>query len=138
MGCLSKEQIIGANDLPMEKVYVPEWANGDPEAYVMVKGLTADEKDQWELEQLTSHDGEHERDFSHWRARLCIRCMVDDDGNRLFSKSEVLDLSNKSAKALERVYRVAHRLSGLGKEVEVLEKNSEPGLNDSSPSSLPL
>ena len=45
MACLKKELILTADDLPMEKVFVPEWADGDPEAYVMVRALTAKEQD---------------------------------------------------------------------------------------------
>ena len=48
MSCLTKEKILATNDIKMEKVLVPEWADGDPEAYVMVKALTAKEQDEFD------------------------------------------------------------------------------------------
>jgi len=135
MSCLNKQQIVSVNDLPLEKVLVPEWAGGDPEAYVMVKGMTAGERDYWELSLLTSPQTPEERDLTDYRAKLCVMCMCDDEGKRLFNDADVKVLSGKSGRALERVFQKARSLSGLGmKEIEELEKNSSTGPADSSPS----
>jgi hypothetical protein len=52
-------------------------------------------------------------DPANVRAKVVTRCVVGDDGNRLFTDSDVVALGGKSAAALERVYAVAARLSGL-------------------------
>jgi hypothetical protein len=55
-------------------------------------------------------------DPANVRAKVVTRCVVDDDGNRLFTDADVVQLGGKSAAALERVYAVAARLSGLSDE----------------------
>jgi len=134
MGCISKQQIIEAKDLKMEKVFVPEWADGDPEAYVMVKGMTAGMKDKWEMSLIFDNDP-NKRDLTDYRAKICIYCMVDDEGNYLFSEADAPILSGKNAATLDRVFDVARKLSGFTKEaVKGMEKNSEPVPNESLPS----
>lgn len=124
MGCLSKDKILAACDTPLEKVLVPEWADGDKDAYVMVKGMTGRERDQWEFSIFTDPSSSNARDFTDYRAKVCLRCMCDDDGNRLFSDKDVEQLSNKNGAALDRVFQVARRLSGLGaNQLEKAEKN---------------
>jgi len=40
--------------------------------------------------------------------------VVDDVGGRLFTDADVAELGGKSAAAVDRVYAVAARLSGMG------------------------
>ena len=48
MVALTADQILGADDLEMEFVPTPEWANGTPDAGVFVRGLTGFERDAFE------------------------------------------------------------------------------------------
>jgi hypothetical protein len=58
------------------------------------------------------------------RAKLVALTVVDEEGNRIFSDSDASALGKKSAAALDRVFEVAQRLSGLRPEdVEELSKN---------------
>ena len=55
------------------------------------------------------------------RAKLLARCLCDEHGERLFNDAEVEALGAKSAAALDRVFKVAQTLNGIGeKEIEEL------------------
>jgi hypothetical protein len=57
--------------------------------------------------------------------------LCDEDGNRLFFDSEINELAKKSALALQRIFEVAQRLSGIGQvEMDSLLKNSESSQAD--------
>jgi len=113
---LTREAILKAQDLPQEEVYVPEWGG-----YVRVRGLTAAERDALESTMLQTNGQVRLENF---RARLVAMSIVDEEGNRLFSDEDVDALGRKSAAALQRVFDVAMRLSGLrAEDVEELAKN---------------
>jgi hypothetical protein len=113
---LSKSDILECKDIESEVVKVPEWGGE-----VMVYGLTAGEKDEFES-GLVSDQKVNLKDAT---AKLCALCIRDKDGKRIFMPHDITSLSNKSGRALNRVYKVAERLSGLGKgDVEEIVKNS--------------
>ena len=125
MARLSKEVILAALDLPLETVSVPEWGGE-----VLVRGMTAFERDEFEKSLMKEGDAEEGKpakpvyDPSNMRARLCALCMVDENGTLLFSAADAAALGKKSGAALDRVFQVARRLSGLGeKDLEQAVKN---------------
>lgn len=119
MKILSKEDIVNARDLKIEKVEIPEW-----EGIVCVRGLTGTERDDFEESIYLGKSGSQEMNFRNFRAKLVSLTMVDEEGNRLFSLDDVEELGKKSANALERIYRVAEKLSGFRKkDVDELTKN---------------
>jgi hypothetical protein len=114
---LSKEEILECKDIKSEVVKVPEW-NGE----VLVQGLTLGEKDEWTDSLVV--DGKASMNGA--TAILCCLSMRNEDGTRLFEHIDVLALQAKSASALDRVFQVAQRLSGIGQEeIEETVKNSE-------------
>lgn len=133
---LSREQILEAQDLEKELVEVPEWGGA-----VYVRALTGTERDAFEqsmVETRTVRKGRkqetvREMRLQNLRARLCALTICDEDGTRLFNDSDVHALGRKSASALNRVFEVAQRLSGLTDEdVEELAGNSEDGQSGDS------
>lgn len=113
---LNKEQILECSDIKSELVKIPEWSGE-----VTVKGLTLAEKDVWT--DSIMQDGEANVEGA--TAKLCIMCMRDDKGEMLFSLDDVPAIQAKSAAALDRVFQVAQRLSGIGQEdIEETVKNS--------------
>jgi hypothetical protein len=121
-----RDQILGADDLPVEEVEVPEWG-----VTVRVRTMMGYERDAFEASVV---QGE-KRNLDNLRARLCAMCIVDEDGNRVFSESDAEALGRKNAGALDRVFAVAQRLNGMSKQdVDDLVGNSEPGQSDSSAS----
>lgn len=115
MSLLTKEAILAADDRRTVDVAVPEWG-GD----VRVSTMSASERDKWEAETYGG-DKPNTLDF---RARFVALCLVDEQGNRLFTGKDVAELGKKSAAALHRVFKAAQDLNALTDEaVEELEKN---------------
>ena len=115
---LGKEAILSANDRTVEVVAVPEWG-GD----VTVKTMSGTERDAFEQSIV---QGKDKMDLANVRARLCVRCIVGDDGERVFGDGDAIALGAKSAAALDRVFGAAQKLNGLSADdVEELAGNSE-------------
>lgn len=131
---LSRDAILGADDIATESVDVPEW--GDK---VLVRGLDGEGRDAFESSIRRIHpSGEMELDQRNARAKLLVRCLVDDDGERLFADRDAPELGKKSAIVLDRLYEVAARLSGLSDEAKAeLEGNSDAAPSVASTSSSP-
>lgn len=110
MSGLSRDLILGADDRRTESVYVPEWG-GD----VTVRGLTGVERDAYEAGIASPRpDGRQHINLRNLRARLvALACIDPETGDRLFRDDDVEALGARSATALERVFVVARRLSGL-------------------------
>jgi len=116
---LTRDQILKAKDIPMEKVSVPEWGGE-----VMVKGLSGKERDWFELSVFEQKGRNQKVNMANLRAKLASLSICDEEGNRLFSEDDVEELAKKSAVALQRVFSIAQRLSGLSnEEAEILAKN---------------
>ena len=124
MGKDLREIILGTQDITQEKVHISEW-NVD----VFVKGLTGAQRDSYEQSLfIVSEHGKKvdvKMNRANLRAKLLVKTICDEDGNRIFADSDVEALGGKSASALDKLFEVAQRLSGLSdKDVEELEKNS--------------
>lgn len=113
---LSKDQILQADDLPTEVVEVPEWGGS-----VTVRTLTGAQRDKLE-ESIVSSPGQ--RNLTNLRARLVALAVVDENNEPMFTFEDATVLGNKSARALDRVFASAQRLSGFTKQdVEDIAKN---------------
>lgn len=106
MGYLTKDAILAADDLPAEDVEVPEWGGT-----VRVRGLTGTERDRFEFAMAAAKDRPDRVDV---RAQVVGRCIVDENGERLFTDKELVKLGSKSGAALDRVFDVVRGLSGMG------------------------
>ena len=114
--CLSRTQIKDAKDIKTEKVFVPEWADGNEEAYVLVKSLTAAERGTFEdalVKPESRESGKIVMDMTLYGPKLAVYSMCDDEGNRLFTADDVDMLAGKSAGALGRVVQKAMQLNGI-------------------------
>jgi len=128
---LTREQILTADDLAKELVACPEWGGE-----VYVRTMTGEERDRFEAVMIQDPEAEPSKRYEHFRARLVVLTICDEKGMPVFFLNDVAALSQKSAKALDRVFSVAQRLSGMTKEdVEALTKNSPtPGAASGSDS----
>lgn len=117
-----RDQILGADDRPREAVACPEWG-----ATVFIRTMSGLERDAFEIEQLTlreSDPGNKRANLSNFKARLCVRCAVDENGEPIFKPGDAAALGAKSSKVLARLYDAASRLNGLADEdVEALAGN---------------
>jgi hypothetical protein len=109
---LSKDDILKAEDLGTEEVDVPQWGGT-----VLVRGMTGRERDAFEVSLMQpGANGQRVMDPRNLRAKVVARCVVGDDGLLLFSDADVAALGGKSGAAIDRVYAVAARLSGMSDE----------------------
>ena len=136
MSALNREEILGADDIQVELIEVPEWG-GD----VWVKGMTGQERDKFEDELIirsTVGKGRKttqvsEVSLADIRAKLCSMTICDKDKTRLFTEKDVKALSKKSAAALQRVFEIAQELSGITDDDidELVEELEESPFDDS-------
>ena len=120
MGALSKEAILAkTDDLGLEKAEVPEWGGE-----VFVRGMRGVERDSFEASMFEGEGDSRKRNLANLRARLLVRCLVDDKGARLFEDADAAELGLRNAKVLDRLYDIACALSGIGPNaVEAAAKN---------------
>lgn len=115
MNRLTREQILGCEDRKTERVDVPEWGG-----FVDVAVMSGVEKDGFESSMLVGGRATLENS----RAKLAAHCVVDEQGQRLFTDEDIEALGSKSGVALERVVRVAQRLNRMtDKDLEELKGN---------------
>lgn len=106
---LTKDDILKADDIQKELVSVPEWG-GD----VYVRGMTGAERDKFEAGIVQMRGTERTLNMSNIRAKMASLTICDEQGKRLFNDADIAKLAEKSANALQRVFQVAQKLSGIG------------------------
>ncbi len=123
---LTREQILSAQDLVTEAVAVPEWGGE-----VRVKSLSGAERDAYEASVMRITGTNAQLNLLNARAKLVALAVIDENGKRMFGDGDVIALAAKSAAALQRVFDVANRLSGLNaRDLEELTKNSGNGQHE--------
>ena len=128
---LTRDQILQARDITAQLVEVPEWGGS-----VWVRGLTGSERDDYEASLIKGRGRNRDVNLHNMRAKLvCRACVISDEpeAGRVFSDDDAGVLAKKSAAALERVFTVAQKLSGLT-EADVEELSKELGEGQSSAS----
>ena len=111
MGVLSRSDILKADDLIRELVAVPEWG-GD----VFVRAMSGAERDAFEASIVVTRGKDTSMNMSNIRAKLAVLTICDEIGRQLFEDEDIQALGQKSAAALQRVFEVAQKLSGIGEE----------------------
>lgn len=116
---LTRDSILAAPDLQTEVVEVPEWGGS-----VTVRGMTGAERDSFERSMVDLSGKDTKMNVVNFRAKMVARTVVDSAGKRLFRDDDATMLGTKSAAAINRVFKVAQRLSGMADdEVEELTTN---------------
>jgi len=128
---LGRDAILKADDLPTEDVDVPEWGGT-----VRVRGLTGTGRDEYWASMTVQRGSQQVIDSANATAKLVARCVVGEDGEPLFTQQDVSALGQRSGSALNRVFEVATRLSGIS-EADMAEagKDSPTTPNGGSTSS---
>ena len=138
---VNKAQILGADDIEYEYVPVPEW--GGPTAYVRIRSMNGQQRDQFEESVVNrkakkkGKEQETELNAYNIRAKICALHIVDEQGKHLFSWEDIEALGEKSSRPLDRVSTRAQILSGItDDDVKELAKNSAKTVSDTSSSNL--
>lgn len=88
---------------------------------VFVKGLQADERDDYEqslLERGPDGRSRVKRVQRNVRASLVVRCLCDENGERLFRDNEVEAIGHVDASVVDKLWDIARKLSGMDNEEE--------------------
>ena len=110
-----RERILSAQDIQSERVYVPEW-----DVEVEVRSMTGAQRAR--VLQGATVDGEV--DLERLYPILLIETVYDPEtGDRVFSPADRDALNAKNSGALERIAKVAMRLSGIDAGAEDAAKN---------------
>ena len=105
---LTRADILGAQDIIEELLEVPEW-----KGTVRVRGLTGRERDAYESSLLDQRGKNTKANLMNARTKLAVLSIVDSSGARMFTESDIAELSAKSAAGLDRVWNKARELSGM-------------------------
>lgn len=105
---LNKEQILAADDLKREEVDTPEWGGS-----VLIRMM--DEVAGQEFELFCYNDGKGQN-LEGMRLKMCLLCMINEDGSKMFSEDDIALLAAKSHAEIVKVSEAALRLNRLTKE----------------------
>ncbi len=124
---LGRDAILGADDIQVQWVAVPEWKGS-----VLVKGMSGRQLSAFQDSLMEEKkNGERKSSLMDFHAKLAAMCIVyPDSHDRMFSAADVAKLSQRSGAALMRVCEVAQKLSGMTKaDVDslVADLKNDPG-----------
>jgi hypothetical protein len=118
---LGRDEILDFDDIKTHVVPVPEWGAN---AAVRLKVLTGAERDAFEASTVVNRGGKQKPNIANLRARLVARCIVDEDGNRIFQSGDVARLGNKSSAALDRLFAKCQEINGFSeKDIEEMTED---------------
>ena len=128
---LTRDELLEKASVPLrEEVPVPLWGGT-----VLLQGMSAVERDAFDAETYRDPNADIGDWRANFRARLCVRCVVDAEGNRILTDSDAERLGKAPGAVVDRLFEVGRRLSGLTeKDVEELEKNLPSGQSGDSSS----
>ena len=127
---LSKDDILGMDDVPVEEVIVPQWGGKK----VLVSGFTAAGWNAYQAAVTEIKGATRKAKLENSTAKLVQRTVITRERKLVFSEADIEKLGTKSSAALELLARVALRLSGQGdQEIEALVKNSDAAQSGDSP-----
>ena len=127
---LSKDEIFGMDDVPVEEVVVPQWGHRK----VLVSGFTAAGWNAYQAAVTEIKGATRKARLENSTAKLVQRTVINRNRQLVFSEGDIERLGTKSSSALELLAGVALRLSGQGiKEIEALVKNSDAAQSGDSP-----
>lgn len=109
---LTRDQILGANDLAQETVTIPEWG-GD----IIIREMTGKQRDLLEgmMASRMSPSGQI-MSTKDLRAKMTVMSVIGEDGEPMFNDKDIASISGKSGKALDRIVEVVQKLNGLDSE----------------------
>lgn len=115
---LTRDQILAAQDVKTQTVDVPEWGGS-----VLIRCMTGRQRD--EFERALSDQAKLGELGANMRARIVAASVVDENGNAVFTETDIAALGEKNWGPLERIAKAATQLNLLtDASIEQAEKNS--------------
>lgn len=118
---VTREQFLSV-ELATETVEVPGLGA------LTVRELTQDEYADWVAEWATQDGGQVKVNNRAYCAALLQRCVVNGDGEPMFTPEDAAHLARRPARITRPLIRAAERLNGIGADVmRAAKKNSDSG-----------
>lgn len=119
---LGRSDILSIDDIETQELEIKEWGGA-----VLVRSMTGTERDEFETD-ISEVEGDNAKKnktrTANIRAKFVQRVLVDEDGNRLFTSADIIEIGRKNSAILDKVMAFAKDLSGIDKDSEEeLEKN---------------
>lgn len=120
-GYATREMFLKPRKRRVREINIPDFGK------VRVQSLTARERGDYESQFIHKKKGGTRLDrMKQARELLVIETVVDADGNKILSRSDVAALGAQEAAVLDRIVEAARELSGIGDDdFEELVGNSE-------------
>lgn len=133
-----RDQILATPvDLKEEPVVIPEWND----VKLIVRELTSRDRNDF-LASMSELQEDADGDYHSVpvkdplrQARLVILSTFEESGERVFQDDDAEWLGGRGASALDRISKVASKLSGLGGNAAAVGKDSEPTGDGDAPTS---
>ena len=125
-----RETILAADDIPSQKVEIPEWG-----VELLVRGMSAG--DRLDLMQNAFDQTTQQVNMAIVYPDVVVACAFDPKtGEAVFTEADKPELMKKASAAIERLASVGLQLSGIGKdEQDAAGKDSSSTPSDDSSSS---
>lgn len=108
MADLTRDEILAIEDLPIERVDVPEWKGA-----VYMRTLSGKQRDEF-TQLATDRRAAKRFDIRGLKVRLVSMALCGKDGKLLFAgNDDETKLNAKAGAAIDRLFQIAQRLSGL-------------------------
>lgn len=103
--------IFAVSDLEPEWLDIPEWNGG-----LFVRPMTGLERDNYEQSLVRGKGANREMNIANARAKLVVMVAVNEAGDSVFTKGDVKRLGEKSSAALNRIFELATKQSGMSEQ----------------------
>jgi hypothetical protein len=103
---LTRDQILDADDRKFTDVDVPEWGGK-----LRVKTMTSAERQRFQAKVQAQPKGVPD----DLMEQIVVACVVDENGDNLFSLEDIDILSSKSSIPIATVFSAAAELNGMTK-----------------------
>jgi hypothetical protein len=124
---LKGEQILAINDIKTQELFIPDW-----DSWVRVRTMSGAEYDRYQKSILIGKGKNRDVNLMNARAKLVALTVVDENGQRLFTDSQITALGQKSSAAIGLIFDLATDLAGITEEdveelVDELQENPFDG-----------
>jgi hypothetical protein len=129
---LTGDELLADSDLTIEFVTTPSGKK------VGIRSMALGDLDSYDRSMLNISGDKVTRNLDDGRAKLLVRTLCNEKGERLLTDAQAADLSKKAAPWLNEAIDIARRLNGLTKgAVADAKKNSEAAPDSSSDTDTP-
>jgi hypothetical protein len=120
---LKGDQILAINDIKTQELFIPDW-----DSWVRVRTMSGAEYDRYQKSILIGKGKNRDVNLMNARAKLVALTVVDENGQRVFTDSQINALGQKSSAAIGLIFDLATDLAGITEEdveelVDELQEN---------------